>query len=30
MLFQTHETFVHIQSINEDMFDEIQEISDPP
>ncbi len=28
--FQTRKTFVHLQNTNEDIFDEIQEISDPP
>ncbi len=30
MLFQTRKTFVHLQNTNEDIFDEIQELSDPP
>ncbi len=28
MLFQTHKTFVHLQNTNEDIFDEIWELSD--
>ncbi len=30
MLFQTFKTFVHLWNTNEDIFDEIQELSDPP
>ncbi len=30
MLLQTHKTFVHLQNTNEDVFDEIWELSDPP
>ncbi len=30
MSFQTHKTFVHLQNTNEDIFDEIRELSDPP
>ncbi len=30
MLFQTRKTFVHLQNTNEDIFDEIQGLSDPP
>ncbi len=30
MLFQTRKTFVHLQKTNSDIFDEIQELSDPP
>ncbi len=30
MLFQTHKTFIHLRYINEDIFDEIRELSDPP
>ncbi len=29
-LFQTHKTFVYLQKTNEDIFDEIWKISDPP
>ncbi len=30
MSFQTRKTFVHIQNTNEDICDEIWEVSDPP
>ncbi len=30
MSFQTRETFVHLQNTNEDISDEIWELSDPP
>ncbi len=30
MLFQTRKTFVHLRHTNEDIFDEIRELSDPP
>ncbi len=30
MLLQTRKTFVHLWNTNEDIFDEIQELSDPP
>ncbi len=30
MSFQSHNTFVHLQNRNEDIFDEIQELPDPP
>ncbi len=30
MSFQTCETIVHLHNTNEDIFDEIQELSDPP
>ncbi len=30
MLFQTRKTFVHLRNTNEDVFDEIRELSDPP
>ncbi len=30
MSFQTHKTFVHLQNTNEDIFDGIWELSDPP
>ncbi len=30
MSFQTRNTFVHLWNTNEDMFDEIRELSDPP
>ncbi len=29
MLFQTRKTFVHLQNTNEDIFEEIRELSDP-
>ncbi len=29
MSFQTRKTFVHLKNANEDIFDEIREISDP-
>ncbi len=29
MSFQTCETFIHLCDTNEDIFDEIQELSDP-
>ncbi len=29
MLFQTRKTFVHLPNTNEDIFDEIRELSDP-
>ncbi len=29
MSFQTCKTFVHLQNTNDDIFDEIQELSDP-
>ncbi len=29
MSFQTHKTFVHLRNTNEDIFDEIRELSDP-
>ncbi len=29
MSFQTRKTFVHLQNTNEDIFDEIKELSDP-
>ncbi len=29
MSFQTHKTFDHLQTTNEDIFDEIWELSDP-
>ncbi len=29
MLFQTRKTFIHLRNTNEDIFDEIQELSDP-
>ncbi len=29
MSFQTRKTFVHLQNTNEDIFDEIRELSDP-
>ncbi len=30
MLFQTFKTFVHLWNTNEDIFNEIQKLSDPP
>ncbi len=30
MLFQTRKIFVYLQNTNEDIFDEIRELSDPP
>ncbi len=30
MSFQTRKTFIHLQKTNEDILDEIQELSDPP
>ncbi len=30
MSFQTRKTFVYLQNANEDIFDEIQELSHPP
>ncbi len=30
MSFQTRKTFVHLRNTNEDIFDEFQELSDPP
>ncbi len=29
VLFQTHKPFIHLRNTNQDIFDEIQEISDP-
>ncbi len=30
MSFQTCKTFVHLRNINQDIFDEFRELSDPP
>ncbi len=29
MTFQTRKTFIHLQNTNEDVFDEIRELSNP-